>query len=115
MASGRRRRNRITVAALLGVIGVMVGLDVASVPLYRLFCQATGYGGTTQRADSSPAHEIAGKLITVRFNSEESPDLGWVFRPLVNSVQVHLGEETTVSYAETGAKAAAAAASGGAV
>lgn len=98
MAPDRRRRNRITVVALVGVIGAMVGLDVASVPLYRLFCQATGYGGTTQRAESAPAHEVAGKVITVRFNSEVAPDLGWEFRPLVNSVEVHPGEEKTISY-----------------
>jgi cytochrome c oxidase assembly protein subunit 11 len=33
----------------------MVGMAYASVPLYQLFCQVTGYGGTTQRAEAAPA------------------------------------------------------------
>ena len=98
MAPDRRRRNRLTVLALLGVIGVMVGLDVAAVPLYRLFCAVTGYNGTTQRAAEAPAAELKDRLVTVRFNAEIAPDLGWEFRPLVGSVQVHPGEERTVAY-----------------
>ncbi|HXP74299.1 MAG TPA: cytochrome c oxidase assembly protein [Stellaceae bacterium] len=98
MASDRRRRNRITVLALLGVVGIMVGLDIASVPLYRLFCAVTGYNGTTQRAAEGPARELENRLVTVRFDANIAPDLGWEFRPLVNSVQVHPGEERTVAY-----------------
>jgi cytochrome c oxidase assembly protein subunit 11 len=98
MASDRRRRNRITVLALMGVIGVMVGLDIAAVPLYRLFCAVTGYNGTTQRAAEAPTAEVSGKLVTVRFNADIAPDVGWEFRPLVASVQVHPGEERTVAY-----------------
>ena len=93
-----RRRNRITVAALLGVIAAMVGLDAAAVPLYRLFCQVTGYGGTTQRAERAPEGELADRVVTVRFNAETAPDLGWEFRPLVQSVKVHPGEERTIAY-----------------
>jgi cytochrome c oxidase assembly protein subunit 11 len=96
MAPGRRR-NRNTVLALLGVIAVMVGLDVASVPLYRLFCAVTGYNGTTQRAEEAPAAEVAGRLVTVRFDANIAPDLGWDFRPPA-PVQVHPGEERTVAY-----------------
>jgi cytochrome c oxidase assembly protein subunit 11 len=98
MQPDRRRRNRITVAALLGIVGAMVGLDIAAVPLYRLFCQVTGYGGTTQRAERAPANEVADRIVTVRFNAETAPDLGWEFRPLLPSVQVHPGEERTVAY-----------------
>jgi cytochrome c oxidase assembly protein subunit 11 len=98
MMPDRRRRNRLTVLALLAVIAVMVGLDIVSVPLYRLFCQVTGYGGTTQRAESAPAQEVANRLVTVRFDAQIAPDLGWEFRPLVASVQVHPGEEKTIAY-----------------
>ncbi len=76
----------------------MVGLDIASVPLYRLFCAVTGYNGTTQRAAEAPTAEAAGKLVTVRFNADIAPDVGWEFRPLVGSLQVHPGEERTVAY-----------------
>jgi cytochrome c oxidase assembly protein subunit 11 len=89
----KRRSHRGTVLALLGVIAVMGGLVAASVPLYRLFCAATGYGGTTQRADAAPADEVMGRLITVRFNSETAPDLPWEFRPEQLQVKVHPGEQ----------------------
>jgi cytochrome c oxidase assembly protein subunit 11 len=98
MRPDRRRRNRVTVLALLGVVAVMVGLDIAAVPLYRLFCAVTGYNGTTQRAAEAPASEVANRLVTVRFDANIAPDLGWEFRPLVASVQVHPGEERTVAY-----------------
>jgi cytochrome c oxidase assembly protein subunit 11 len=93
-----RHGKRITVVALCAVIGGMFGLVAASVPLYRLFCQVTGYGGTTQRASVAPAREVADRLITVRFDAETAPDLPWEFRPLQASVQVHPGEEKVVAY-----------------
>ena len=88
-----RRSNTGTVVALLAVIGVMGGLVAASVPLYRLFCAATGYGGTTQRANAAPADEVRGRLITVRFDAETAPDLPWSFRPMQLEVKVHPGEQ----------------------
>jgi cytochrome c oxidase assembly protein subunit 11 len=98
---GSRGGKRVTVAALLGVLGAMVGLTAASVPLYRIFCQATGYQGTTQNAAAAPTQEITGKLITVRFDANTAPGLGWEFRPLVASVQVHPGEEKVIAYRAT--------------
>ena len=92
------RRQRVTVAALLGVLTLMLGLVAASVPLYRLFCQATGYGGTTQRAEAAPKNEVADRVVTVRFDADQAPDLGWEFRPLQLSVQVHPGEEKVIAY-----------------
>src|SRR3954453_14595144 len=85
-------RNKTTVLLLgAGVLG-MAGLSFASVPLYRLFCQVTGYGGTTQRAASAPA-EIAEAIVTVRFDAAIAPDLAWEFRPLVSEVRLHPGEQ----------------------
>jgi len=89
----KRRSNSGTVIALLAVVGVMGGLVAASVPLYRLFCAATGYGGTTQRANAAPADEVRGRLITVRFDAETAPDLPWSFRPVQLQVRVHPGEQ----------------------
>jgi cytochrome c oxidase assembly protein subunit 11 len=94
----RRSRNRRTVGALVGVVLAMVGLVAASVPLYRLFCQVTGYGGTTQRADAAPGREVADRVITVRFNAASAPDLGWEFRPLQASIKLHPGEEKLAAY-----------------
>jgi cytochrome c oxidase assembly protein subunit 11 len=93
-----QHRKRVTVLALCAVLGCMLGLVGASVPLYRLFCQATGYGGTTQRAEAAPSKEVANRLITVRFNAETAPDLPWEFRPLQLSVKVHPGEEKVIAY-----------------
>ena len=93
-----RHGKRVTVLALCAVLGGMVALVAASVPLYRLFCQATGYGGTTQRAEAAPDKEVANRVITVRFNAETAPDLPWEFRPLQLSVQVHPGEEKVIAY-----------------
>jgi cytochrome c oxidase assembly protein subunit 11 len=97
MAGGSARRHGTTVILLLTVIAGMGGLTAASVPLYRLFCAATGYGGTTQRAATAP-QDISKALITVRFNAEIAPDLAWEFQPLVAEVQVHPGEQKQVFF-----------------
>jgi cytochrome c oxidase assembly protein subunit 11 len=75
----------------------MAGLSAASVPLYRLFCQATGVGGTTQRAVSAPAMAAAA-VVTIRLDAETAPNLGWEFRPLQSAVTVHPGEERQIFY-----------------
>ena len=96
----RIRRNGTTVALLAAVVCGMVGLSFASVPLYRLFCQATGFGGTTQRAAAAP-HQLAGALVTVRFDAQTAPDLGWEFRPLESAVRLHPGEQREVLFRAT--------------
>lgn len=96
--AGPKAHRRLTIGALLAVMLAMFGLVAASVPLYRLFCQATGYGGTTQRASAAPDKAVAGRLITVRFDAQTAPDLGWEFRPQQASVTVHPGEEKLVAY-----------------
>jgi cytochrome c oxidase assembly protein subunit 11 len=93
----RRRRNAATVSLLASVVAGMTGLSFASVPLYRLFCQATGLGGTTQRATTAPA-EAAAAEVTIRFDAETAPGLGWEFRPLQGMVSVHPGEERQILY-----------------
>jgi cytochrome c oxidase assembly protein subunit 11 len=97
MRAQRRRRNGATVLLLVSVVAGMTGLSFASVPLYRLFCQATGLGGTTQRAATAPA-EAAAAVVTIRFDAETAPGLGWEFRPLQSMVSVHPGEERQILY-----------------
>jgi cytochrome c oxidase assembly protein subunit 11 len=96
--SGRRHARKFTVGALVAMMAVMFALVGASVPLYRLFCAATGYGGTTQRADAAPDQAVAARTITVRFDSQTAPDLPWDFRPVQASVQIHPGEEKVIYY-----------------
>jgi cytochrome c oxidase assembly protein subunit 11 len=91
------RRHTTTVILLLSVLAGMGGLTAAAVPLYRVFCAATGYGGTTERASTAPT-DIAKAVVTVRFNAEISPDLNWEFRPLVEEIQVHPGEQQQVFF-----------------
>jgi cytochrome c oxidase assembly protein subunit 11 len=93
----RRRRNGATVVLLVSVVAGMAGLSAASVPLYRLFCQATGVGGTTQRAVSAPT-TAAAAVVTIRFDAETAPDLRWEFRPLQGTVTVHPGQERQIFY-----------------
>ncbi|MGH7000773.1 MAG: cytochrome c oxidase assembly protein [Stellaceae bacterium] len=97
MTPGDRGKRR-TVGGLLLVVGCMLGLVVASVPLYRLFCAVTGYNGTTQRATSAPRAALPGRVITVRFDANTAPGLDWEFHPLQSAVQVHPGETKTVAY-----------------
>ena len=92
-----KRRTGATVLPLAAVVAGMVGLSFASVPLYRLFCEATGFGGTTQRAATAPK-EVAAATVTVRFDAETAPDLGWEFRPLTQELQVHPGEQREVFF-----------------
>ena len=97
MADRAPRRHGTTAVLLLAVVAGMVGLSFASVPLYRIFCAATGYGGTTQRAETAP-RDISKALITVRFDTDVSPDLAWDFHPLVSEVRVHPGDQTQVFF-----------------
>ena len=92
-----RRRKGVTALLLVSVVAGMAGLSFASVPLYRLFCQATGVGGTTQRADRAPAN-ASDVVVTIRFNAETAPDLGWEFHPLQDAITVHPGEQRQIFY-----------------
>jgi cytochrome c oxidase assembly protein Cox11 len=92
-----RRRNLNIVVPAIGVICIMLGLVAYSPTLYRLFCAATGFGGTTQRADSD-AGAVSDRVITVRFDSNVAPGLAWRFEPVQREVKVHLGEQQLVSF-----------------
>ncbi|MGH7088408.1 MAG: cytochrome c oxidase assembly protein [Stellaceae bacterium] len=90
-----------TVLGLVAVLLAMGGLTVASVPLYRIFCAATGYAGTTQRAKAAPAHAVKNRIVTVRFDASRASDLPWDFAPEQREIQVHPGEENVIYYRAT--------------
>lgn len=92
-----RIRNLKIVAPCIVVIGIMIGLVAYSPTLYRLFCAATGYGGTTQRANSNSG-TVSDRTITVRFDSNVAPGLPWRFEPAQREVTVHLGEQRLVFF-----------------
>ncbi|CAM4072554.1 Cytochrome c oxidase assembly protein CtaG [Novosphingobium lubricantis] len=95
--AARNRRTGILAAA--GALA-MLGLGYASVPLYRLFCQVTGYGGTTQRAgeDALAGVKVSGKTITVRFDANVARELPWVFKPEQVKQELRIGERKIATF-----------------
>jgi cytochrome c oxidase assembly protein subunit 11 len=91
------RRARLTAVLLTGVIAGMLALTAAAVPLYRLFCQVTGYGGTTQRADRAP-DQISDQTIKVRFNAEVAQGIPWSFAPEQREIEIRIGEQQLAFY-----------------
>ncbi len=91
-----RSRRRTAGVVVLGA-GAMLALSFASVPLYRAFCAATGFGGTTQVAKVAPTTPGERRL-SVRFDANVAKDLPWRFEPEVAKVSVRTGETTTVYY-----------------
>jgi len=92
------RRNKRVGLMLLGGVAGMLGLAYASVPLYQLFCQVTGFGGTTQVADA-PKGMIAREM-TVRFDSNVDSGLAWTIKPAA-SITDKIGVVDTVNYVAT--------------
>ena len=90
-------RNGRTALIMAAIVAAMLGLAFASVPLYKLFCEATGLGGTTQRANSAPG-AVAGKM-AVRFDANVQPSLPWKFAPKQTRVVVAPGAKTQIFYA----------------
>lgn len=96
---GRRGNGTILVACLV-FVGCMVGVSFASVPLYRLFCQVTGYNGTTQRVEQV-SDVILDKKIKVTFDANVSNGLNWDFKPVERSINPQIGETVQISYTAT--------------
>jgi cytochrome c oxidase assembly protein subunit 11 len=84
-------RHRRLALVLVAGVAAMIGLTYASVPFYRIFCQVTGFGGYTQRADHAPSAALE-RMVTVRFNADVNVGLPWLFAPLQREVRVHVGE-----------------------
>ena len=100
MSSSASRNNRT--AGIMAIVGLaMLGLAFASVPLYRVFCQVTGYGGTTQRAEAAPGADLAEGKISVRFDANTNASLPWKFEPEQERVRVVPGAQTKIYYRAT--------------
>lgn len=93
------QRNTRTALIMALLVAAMLGLAFASVPLYRLFCQVTGFAGTTQRAEQAPG-AIAGQ-IGVRFDANVHPGLPWNFEPVQRTVRIAPGARTQIFYRAT--------------
>ena len=98
--ANRRQSNRRPAAAVAAAAVGMVGHAFASVPLYRMFCQATGYGGVPQRADRAP-NEILDRTIRIRFDANVDRSLPWSFVPDERVIEVKIGETALAFFKAT--------------
>jgi cytochrome c oxidase assembly protein subunit 11 len=97
--ASRDKSSRLGLTAAVCVVFVagMVGMSFAAVPLYRVFCQVTGFGGTTQQAAGAPSRTLD-RQITVRFDGNVGNGLGWNFRPRQRQITLPVGEVAEVAY-----------------
>lgn len=91
MSAPNQKRMRLTVLVVVGALLGMSGLAAAAVPLYRAFCQATGYGGTTQRAEAA-AQRVLAQQVAVRFDTNVAPDIPLSFSSQRTSETLHIGQ-----------------------
>ncbi len=86
-----------TVAILVGVVVTMGALSWAAVPFYDWFCRVTGFGGTTQVAQSAP-DQVLDEVVRVRFDANVDKDMEWTFRPMQTSMELKIGETGLAFY-----------------
>ena len=98
-AALNRRHRKVGMMAAGGAL-FMLGLAFAAVPLYRIFCQMTGYAGTTQRAVKA-SDTVLERTVTVRFDATVGPSLPWTFEPVQREVKVKFGETALAFYRAT--------------
>lgn len=100
-AETTRRNLRVGVLAFMGAL-FMLGLGYASVPLYRLFCQVTGFGGTTMIASEAEAVQAAanatGARISIRFDASTATDMPWTFRPSQATDTIAIGTRDIATF-----------------
>jgi cytochrome c oxidase assembly protein subunit 11 len=101
IAEKKADRSNLTVAAVCCAFVVgMVGASYAAVPLYAMFCQLTGYGGTTQRVDQY-SDKVIDRTVTVRFDANVSGGVPWDFQPVQRDVTIKIGETAQIAYRAT--------------
>lgn len=113
--SSAAQRNRNVAMYMVAIITGMLGFSYFSVPLYRMFCAATGYGGTVSQGqtvedklrkriespDIKTEEAAAKRQVTVTFVSEVQPGLPWSFKPCQSRIRVRPGQSTLVFYTAT--------------
>ena len=94
-------RRHYTIAVVCSaLVLIMVGASFAAVPLYRLYCQVTGYAGTTQRAEKG-SDVVLDRTITIHFDANVASDLPWTFEPAQHKMEVRIGESALAFYKAT--------------
>lgn len=92
--------NRLVAVVCAAFFVGMIGMAYASVPLYAIFCQMTGYGGTTQRVEQF-ASRVLDRKMTVRFDTNVAGGLPWDFKPVAREVTSKIGETTQADFTVT--------------
>lgn len=88
-------RNRRVMRGALMLALCSLGMGFAAVPLYRIFCQTTGFGGTTQRAEANTGVQpVPGKTMSIRFDSNVQPGMPWQFHPERETQTVTIGQKS---------------------
>jgi len=98
------QRNMTTLLYTMSAAVATVGLSYAAVPLYRAFCQSTGYGGTIKEGHNSENVETMRKedrLLTINFNADTAAAMRWKFRPQQPVVKLYPGETALAFYTAT--------------
>ncbi|ODA67232.1 Cytochrome c oxidase assembly protein CtaG [Methyloligella halotolerans] len=93
-------RHGLVALGLAAIVAGMVGLSFAAVPLYRIFCQQTGYAGTPQRASVAP-DQVSDQTVNVRFDANTMPDMPWRFVPEKNEMTVRIGASNLAFFKAT--------------
>ena len=95
--TARSDKRGLVALTLAGLVAGMVGLSFAAVPLYRMFCQATGFGGVPQVAEAAP-DTVLDRKIKIRFDTNVDRDLPWQFEAEQRSVDVRIGESALIFF-----------------
>ena len=95
----KHRNRRVGLYALIGALA-MLGLGYASVPLYRMFCQVTGFNGTTQRATAEQAAgvKVSAVPISIRFDGNVDRGMPWDFHPDQTTQTVRIGARSLATF-----------------
>jgi cytochrome c oxidase assembly protein subunit 11 len=80
-----------TAGQLVGVAVMMASLSFAAVPFYDWFCRVTGFGGTTNTADTAPG-QVLDRTMSVRFDASLEQGMPWQFKPMQREMDVRIGE-----------------------
>ena len=98
-ATLQSRNRRVGMIALIGVLA-MLGLGFASSPLYRLFCEVTGFGGTTQRVSEAEASRVSvsSNTMSIRFDANVDRRMPWKFAPVQVTDTVSIGARDMAIY-----------------
>jgi cytochrome c oxidase assembly protein subunit 11 len=92
-----KNSNRKTVIGAISLVVFMGTLSFAAVPFYDWFCRVTGFGGTTQLAQSDNS-EILDKTIIIKFDANTERGMPWDFKPVEHELELKIGETGLAFY-----------------